>query len=229
MVRVLLLVDLISNTQKYTNMKKTIYSLIGIGLMTCAHGASGIFGTGTALTHNGTSTFYQTTLLGDGRHVPVGSSPTQNSTGLGGLGLGTFDTSIGNTLVLNGGGVLTFKNSGDNISASRIIYSIDGGSEATINLGFNDDDAGDGADGDQRWYGEGSSVDVLAGLANGGHTLAVRYESDFTFTGGGGGSGTYNENAGGSNFTATFTTVPEPSSTALLGLGGLALILRRRK
>ena len=26
-----------------------------------------------------------------------------------------------------------------------------------------------------------------------------------------------------------FNTVPEPSSTALLGLGGLALILRRRK
>ena len=29
--------------------------------------------------------------------------------------------------------------------------------------------------------------------------------------------------------TLTITTVPEPSSTALLGLGGLALILRRRK
>ena len=31
------------------------------------------------------------------------------------------------------------------------------------------------------------------------------------------------------NVTITATTVPEPSSTALLGLGGLALILRRRK
>ncbi len=32
-----------------------------------------------------------------------------------------------------------------------------------------------------------------------------------------------------SDFGVTVNTVPEPSSTALLGLGGLALILRRRK
>lgn len=31
------------------------------------------------------------------------------------------------------------------------------------------------------------------------------------------------------NYGITYTAVPEPSSTALLGLGGLALILRRRK
>lgn len=203
-------------------MKKTIYSLIGIGLMTCAHGASGIFGTGTVLTNNGTSTFYQTTLLGDARHAPSGSSPTQNSTGLGGLDLGTFDSSLGNTLVLNGAGVLTFKNGTDDITGARLYYSIDGGSEATIGLGFNENIGG----GDQRWYSDGSSVDVLSGLANGAHTLTVRYEADFTFSGGG---GTHHANAGGSNFTATFTTVPEPSSAALLGLGGLALIMRRRK
>jgi hypothetical protein len=31
------------------------------------------------------------------------------------------------------------------------------------------------------------------------------------------------------NLTITGTAVPEPTTTALLGLGGLALILRRRK
>ena len=35
--------------------------------------------------------------------------------------------------------------------------------------------------------------------------------------------------AGGSQREITITTVPEPSSTALLGLGGLALMLRRRR
>lgn len=35
--------------------------------------------------------------------------------------------------------------------------------------------------------------------------------------------------AEGWNFSVSVDTVPEPSSTALLGLGGLALILRRRK
>jgi hypothetical protein len=43
------------------------------------------------------------------------------------------------------------------------------------------------------------------------------------------------ETIGGANSTfhvfdnISVTSVPEPSSTALLGLGGLALILRRRK
>lgn len=35
--------------------------------------------------------------------------------------------------------------------------------------------------------------------------------------------------AGGSQREITITTVPEPSSTALLGLGGLALMLRRHR
>jgi len=33
----------------------------------------------------------------------------------------------------------------------------------------------------------------------------------------------------GSNTAGSLTLVPEPSSAALLGLGGLALLLRRRK
>lgn len=48
--------------------------------------------------------------------------------------------------------------------------------------------------------------------------------------------GTADDNADGgspgpfdSRFQVQFNTVPEPSSTALLGLGGLALLLRRRK
>jgi len=48
-----------------------------------------------------------------------------------------------------------------------------------------------------------------------------------------GGNGNFFHNAtgaaGNARFATTFETVPEPSSTALLGLGGLALIMRRRK
>ena len=43
---------------------------------------------------------------------------------------------------------------------------------------------------------------------------------------------TLQEQAGGAFFgydDVSFVSVPEPSSTALLGLGGLALMLRRRK
>ena len=39
----------------------------------------------------------------------------------------------------------------------------------------------------------------------------------------------YNEALDGAGVAASMVAIPEPSSTALLGLGGLALILRRRK
>ena len=47
------------------------------------------------------------------------------------------------------------------------------------------------------------------------------------------GTGTAGADNGDNNFATVdnvnLTAVPEPTSTALLGLGGLALILRRRK
>lgn len=52
-------------------------------------------------------------------------------------------------------------------------------------------------------YGDGTAL-----IANNFHTTALAWDL---------------------NFEANFNTVPEPSSAALLGLGGLALIMRRRK
>lgn len=182
-----------------------------------AFSASGIFGTGAAIDNNGTLTLYQTTLLGDSRHQPIGASPVQNSLGLDGLDLGDFDPSAGDNLTLAGAGVLTFKNSGSDVFGATLIYSINGAPEQALpNLFFNEDNVS-GVGGDQRWYSDGNSVDVLAGLANGDHTLTVRYEAFHD-------AGTHSTGA----YTADFTIVPEPSAALLGGLGMLCLLRRQR-
>ena len=67
-----------------------------------------------------------------------------------------------------------------------------------------------------------------------GNFVSFAYELDVAagYTGGGATqAGAINVSAWDADFAATADTVavPEPSSTAFLGLGGLALILRRRK
>ena len=203
----------------------TLLSAALLGGATSAQAASGIFGTGAVFTTNGSLTLYQSTLLGDGRHAPQGASPTVVSSGFDGLDLGTFDPGAGNTLVLNGGGILTFKNGPDDVFGGEVFYSIDGAPFASLTtLAFNQDLGS----GDQRWYSDGSSVDVLSGLSNGSHTIAVRYESPFNF-------GTHQSGAPGSvgnnsptPYQATFEVIPEPSTSLLGALGGLLLLRRRR-
>ena len=59
----------------------------------------------------------------------------------------------------------------------------------------------------------------------GAGNAAIGNNLDLALTAGGGAAG----NAGIDHVEIDFVPVPEPSSVALLGLGGLALILRRRK
>ena len=213
-------------------MKKiTLGILTALVAASTSFAASGIFGTGVVINNNGTTTLYEATLLGDSRHNPSDFSPTLNTTGFDSVDLGDFDTTT-DSLVLNGGGILTFKNSGDDITGASVFYSINGGSFTEIVLGFNEDSVSDNS-GDQRWYSEGSSIDLLDGLGVGDHTIAVFFEAPFTFTGGGGGSGTHTINNGTSNYVADFsiTAVPEPGAFALLaGIFGLSFVaLKRRK
>ncbi|MEK7952568.1 hypothetical protein [Luteolibacter soli] len=199
-------------------------ALAVLGTLPVASAASGIFGTGTVLGVNGTKTLYATTLLNDNRHVPINvTAPTLDLDGIP-SSVGTFNPTVGDTLVLRGGDVLTFKNGTDNITGAVLNYRIDGGSFQTFNLTFNENNV-NGAGGDQRWYGEGANVNLLTGLSNGDHTLQVFYTAPFTFTGG---SGTHTINNSTANYAFNFTVVPEPAA-ALLGSFGLLALLRRRK
>lgn len=139
-------------------MPKTLpfITLAVLGTISAASAASGIFGTGTVLGVNGTKTLYATTLLNDNRHIPINvTPPTLDLDGVP-ASIGTFNPTVGDSLTLLGGDVLTFKNGTDNITGAAINYRIDGGSFQTFSLTFNQDNV-NGAGGDQRWHGEGAT------------------------------------------------------------------------
>ena len=201
-------------------MKKTFITLITLlSVSVAANADSGIFGTSVVINNNGTTTLYEATLLGDSRHTPTGYSGTTTS-GFTDLNLGTYNTTTSDNLTLNGGGMLTYKNNGSNISGAHVYYKIDNGNySSAIALGFNEDLGG----GDQRWYSQASSFNLLDGLSNGAHTVSVYF--DATHDG-----GTHYENNGSADFTANFTVVPEPNTYALIaGMFGLAYIVLKRR
>jgi hypothetical protein len=127
-------------------------------------------------------------------------------------------------------GVLTELVLGGNVST----WWTDSGSHSTdtaVLLGFNVDGTGDhfvalpwldyGSNND-RWE-QMTGVDVFAYLGAGTeHTVDVWFQAT------GGGNTVFDSNFS-NNYTATFTTVPEPTASVLLGLGAAALALRRRR
>ncbi len=195
--------------------------------MTCAHGATGMFGSYVNVTTNGTASWYDLT--------PPGGTRNSDPTDFDGLGLGTFDPGAGDTLTLSGAEGLTFKNNGGDVTGMTFSYSIKpaGASHSftDVTVGWTSDATFNDAagtqytnSGDQKWSDSSSwaPVDMLSGLSNGDYEIQVYIKASTN-------EGDRYHNNGGANYTATFTVVPEPSSAALLGLGGLALILRRRK
>jgi len=208
---------------------------------TAGFSSSGIFGTGLAISSdiNGVSAFnlYETTALGDSRLTP--SNPGSGGVSLGvptlittsypwtvstPTSFGTFKLGV-DTLTLNGGEELTYKNSGSDVSGAQVFYTIDGGSFNQINMAFNQDNV-NGAGGDQRWYTDGANVNLLNGLSVGTHTLTFYFRDDNTAT-----THDYISNLG-ANYTASFTVAPVPEPTTGLivasGLGLLGLMRRRR-
>ena len=143
--------------------------------------------------------------------------------------LGTFDISLGNTLVLAGGEFRTFQDPGQDVSSVFINYSIrPTGGEGTfqpfsINFVSQTGNASGGLD--KFWQTTDGSVNLLNGLAPGNYDFVVFGSATTTQ-----GDRFYSNNA--NNYTATFTVVPEPSSLSLLAgpaiLGAWFFVRRKR-
>jgi len=225
-------------------MKRLIPLILAAAAVTVlsvpAFADSNIFGAGIvlSLSQGGSSSLnlYEATQLGDSRYYatsPTLGEPTLITNGdvaNGTENLGTFDTTTTDSLVLDGGEVLTYKNSGDDITGANLYYSISGGSTTELGLGFDQDNV-NGNNGDQRWYKDNADTNLLSGLSNGTYTLDFSFDAPFTYTGGGGGSGDHTSPGSGS-YTATFTVVPEPSTVMMLLTSctcGSFYLMRRRK
>ena len=211
--------------------------------------SGGIYGTGLVLTsgtggYTPSTTLYEALLGGGGDYGPdyssaPGNTPatltintydTSGDLAAGTVNLGTFNLATSDSLTLDGGEVLTYKNGSDNFTGANLFYTIDNGSFTTAPLAFNQDDLASSAGSDnQRWYTDTDAVNLLSGLSNGTYTLDVYYNATDNY-----GSGTYVpvDNNGGPNYNATFTVVPEPSTIMMLlgsSLFGSFYLLRRKR
>lgn len=156
-----------------------------------------------------------------------------NETALGGT---TFN-SAEQVFRISAYNVKTFKNGGSNVTGGTFYWTVyETGSRpgtpsySTINIPFS---SNLGAGGDQEWGFSSSTTSILAspnvsfdtGLRN--YTMEVYAGMDGTDP-----TETVYDNNGGINYTATFQTIPEPSTYALLALGAVGLgahLIRRRR
>ena len=220
-------------------MNKKIGAVLGLAVTlstSSMFAGSGIFGSGVELNANGAAdnTLYALNNSGGARLEPVGSSATLDETSWNNgsdaspqLNLGTFDITMGQTLTLNGGALLTFKNSGSDVTGAFLDYRVftagsPSGAFTEISLPFNEDNV-NGSTGDQRWASESQTVNLLAGLPNGDYELSVFLRE--TSTDGGAFS-----SQSGANYAADFQVIPEPSTMVVGVLTVLGtLFLRRRR
>ena len=209
-------------------MKSRLLSVLALaclgGSATVVHAAYGFFGTNGSfaiINSNGTGNTYF--------HLDSGANAAFDGTFFG-----TFNTLLGDTLVLNGGEVQTYENSGDSVTdpASLFYRVYETGSPAgsftgiTLgNLSF------PGSPGDEKRDNTSANVNLLSALPDGNYTLEVYASAAVDWNGqlGGAAEDTIYASNGGSNYKATFSIIPEPSIPVLAALGLGTLFARRRK
>ena len=175
--------------------------------------------------------------------IKVGAATTNNYT-VWNAGTGNFNgsvlnatayTSAAQTLQINYYDVKTFKNGGDDVTGGTYFWTVyETGNRGTptfssINLAWQSDLGG----GDQQWGFSGNTTSILAAPAVSFTSGLKNYTFEFYVQVNGTGGSVYDNNGGAaSNYTATFSTIPEPSTYALLALSAMGMggyVIRRRR
>jgi len=228
------------------NILNLVAGLCALGFANAAKAEVQILETLMMFKVNGVDTYRQ----GDRADWGTFSNPRLS---VAGLGVSSFDPSAGNSLVLdrifvksnhwNGGSAPAGGGTNDNwITAAPLFkYSISnhGGMDnwQTVTTALSS------APGNvQEWNIAGLNRNLLSGLSAGSYTFKYYFDVEYNYydsaTSSSGVGHIYDASAiqaGGPNFanasSTSFTVIPEPSSSLLMGLGlaGLAVLRRTRK
>ncbi len=199
-------------------------SLIGA---VSSHAATGFFGRFYFVTSlNGGSNVFNQIRTGTTPGAGAASAYDLSSDGTNPQFLSFGTLNISDTLALKGFEYNTFNDNGSNVTFANLFYRIyptgsPGGLFTQVQTNTPNPNVGN----NKTWQVTNGTTNLLSGLGTGNYTIQIYTESY-----------TNNVNTAGNIFgftsagnpTATFTIVPEPAS-ALLGLMGSLLLLRRRK
>lgn len=137
--------------------------------------------------------------------------------------LGTFNPSLGDSLLITGGEFNTFQDGGDNVNSVNLNYRVYSGSPPGFSSTGIDFVSQSGNN--KFWQSTNQNINLLSGLSDGTYSFEIFGSADTT-------PGPRFYNNGGANYIATFTVVPEPSTLSLLAgpllLGGWFFLRRRR-
>ena len=201
--------------------------IIALLLLPASHALAG---TGTFSSYAG---FYPN---GGGNSYLGASQPGSSQLAeLQGYEFGTF--TIGDSLLLSGGELLTWKNGGGDVTGAFIGYNVheassSPGSFSEITIGWSSnspfsDAAGNSfsGSGDQKWADMSSTPDLLSGLTPGDYNLEVYFKATSN-------EGDHYDSRNSENYVASFAIsapIPEPATFLLTLFGMLTVVAMGRR